>query len=209
MRLYDGDTFEHLGLTFRVHLPYDDASDPPWERSDGHGPVRQVFTSHSSHVDKRPGERPMHSNRHATWLYDWQEASRLARVDGWGLGPKDSAELERRLGRPAKPGEIRQEAVRKDFEFLSGWLGDQWSYIGVCVELLDDDGEAVTDKYAAAIWGVESCAEEYIAELALEMAEQAANAEGKHPEQRRKAWHSALQEARQRRYWAQRDVMTV
>lgn len=35
--LYDGDTFEHSGYTFRVQFKRDDDTGPPWEECDGHG----------------------------------------------------------------------------------------------------------------------------------------------------------------------------
>ena len=102
-------TFEH---------DYD--ADAPWDQSDCHGPVRRVL-HHLGH-QKRPGERPLNKPGHNDYLYlyDWKEACRLARVDGWNTDPCDA------------PNRI-QRAVQADFDFLAGWVNDEWSYAIVTV----------------------------------------------------------------------------
>jgi hypothetical protein len=186
---------EAPGRRFRVHVVDDDTNEAPWERHDGHGPVRHVYSYHSR-PEKRPGERVMHSNRGDHWLYDWQAACKLAREDGWNAKPYDA------------PGQI-ERAVQADFDYLRRWLSDDWRYIGVCVELLDDEGEPVTERYDYALWGIESDADDYIGEVAKELAGECANAEGITTKQRRAAWLSALHELRESRHWAARDVLTT
>lgn len=193
-KLYDGDKFsipEAPGHEFRLRVMADDTSEAPWERCDGHGPVRCGSSS-----DKRPGERLLCSSHHSRWYYDWQAACKLARKDGWNTKPYDA------------PNQI-ERAVQADFDYLRRWLNNDWCYIGVCVELLDEDGDPATDKYANAVWGIESESDEYIAEVAIEMANQCAESEGITLQQRSKAWRGALHEARERRYWASRDVATT
>jgi hypothetical protein len=152
------DIFEHEGKRFRVHIESDDNSDPPWERSDGHGPVRSINAYHrGDHPEKRPGERVLHKSGRTFWLYDWKEACRLARKDGWNAEPYDA------------PNRI-ERAVQADFDFLRGWLNDDWHYIGVCVTLVNDEDEDITDRYANALWGIESDARDYIETVAHELA---------------------------------------
>ncbi|QPZ53260.1 hypothetical protein AchV4_0053 [Achromobacter phage vB_AchrS_AchV4] len=169
----DGDTFEHKGRTFRVFIEYDDDGTPPWERADGHGPVSD-WTSR----DKRPGEWVLSSDRGSKRFYDAQEAARLARVDGWGLDDNERARLAAKLGREPKPGEVRAEAVRRDFEFLRRWCADQWHYVGVAVVHVPNgtDPDEVKRNYSYAVWGIESDADEYIVETASECADECAHA---------------------------------
>jgi hypothetical protein len=139
------------GLKFRVHIEQDDTNDAPWEREDGHGPVRCVRKRAEG---KRPGERILHENYPDIWLYDWQEASKIAKRDGWG----------------------GNDPVQADFDRLLRWLRSDWCYVGVCVEIIDADGDALTEKYDHALWGIESDCEDYIGEVARELAEQAGKA---------------------------------
>lgn len=148
MRTYlyhDGDTFERGGRTFKVDHPYDDSSDTPWERSDGHGPV-----SDWTRRDKRPGERILCRDGTSRRYYDWQEAARLARKE-WGC-------------------EDIHAALTADFKYLQDWCEGRWQYLGVAVTLLDADGnETRTEE---ALWGIESNAYDYLAETAHELADQ-------------------------------------
>ena len=152
MRLYDGDTFERGGVTFRVRLEDDDMQEAPWDRGDGHGPVRQIRSRDS----KAPGERILADDRFHYWVYDWQAACKLARKDGWNAAPFDA------------PHRI-ERAVQADFDYLRRWLTDDWCYIGVVVERLDDEGSTVADR---ALWGIESDAHDYISEVAAELADE-------------------------------------
>lgn len=180
--------------TFEVRIYDDDDSQRPWERSDGHGPVREI----RSRDEKRPGERIMTSGeRHAyVWAYDWQGAMQLAKRDGWGLGDKARAELARKLGRQPTPGEVRAESVRRDFEFLNGWVCDEWRYVGVVVMPIDPETDEPddSDEFTYALWGVKSCGD-YWREVARELADEACSELDK--------------EQRERDEWAARDVMTV
>lgn len=149
---YDGDTFERGGHTFKVDHPYDDSSDAPWERCDGHGPV-----SDWTRRDKRPGERILCTEGTSRRYYDWQAACKLARADGWNAEPYDA------------PNRI-ERAVTADFKFLQDWCEDRWQYVGVVVTLLDADGGKT--RAQESLWGIESIAYDYLAETAHELADQ-------------------------------------
>lgn len=148
-KLYDGDTFTYDGMSFRVNFPYDDMQRLPWEDCDCHGPVSE-WTRRA----KLPGELVLCGDNGYHRFYDFQGACRIAR-DVWGLPTKEKA----------------AEAARKDYEYLRRFCNDQWSYVGVVVTLLDDDGDALED-YTDSLWGIESDATEALEEVAHELAEQ-------------------------------------
>lgn len=159
--------FECDGRPFRAFVEEDEtnASTLPWKNADGHGVVTEW-----ERRDKRPGEWILCTDRHDKRFYDHAETMRIAKRDGWGLTPEHVAELGRKLGRTPTDGDIAAEAVRRDYEYLRGWCNDEWSYVGVCVCALDDEGEPIGDKYDHALWGVDSCSDDYIREIARELA---------------------------------------
>lgn len=199
----DSFEFDYLGFNFRAYVVADDDSRRPWEDCDGHGPVREVSKDYSGHIEKRPGERPLYigDRNEYSFAYDWQAAMREALRDEWGT----------KNGR--QPGETRRQyaarAVQADFDFLRGWCCDHWHYVGVCVARLDDDGEECQSPYHYALWGIESCAGDYLREVAAEQAHQCLSDADLLPEQRREAWRKALREARERKHWAARGALTV
>lgn len=74
------------GRIFRISIIADDTAGTPWENEDGHGPVSD-FTQRP----KRPGELYVSGifQRNRPWarFYDFQEACKIARRDGWGVSP--------------------------------------------------------------------------------------------------------------------------
>lgn len=162
--LSDGDTFELEGAECRVRFEYDDSHGAPWDECDGHGPV-----SEWAQRDKRPGELVLCQDRRSKRYYDQQEATVIAKRDGWGLGREEATKLTVQLGRAPTRNEIVAEAVRRDFEFLRSWCNDDWHYVGVVVELLDEDGEPT--KHHDSLWGIESNAGDYLCTVAHELAE--------------------------------------
>jgi len=140
---------DHPGLRFRVSIEGDYDHEAPWESESGHGPVRQALVA-----NKRPGERVLHKEWSTGWLYDWQAATKIAKRDGWG----------------------GDDPVQADFDRLRGWLTERWYYVGVCVEVIDENDRPLTDKYEHALWGIESDCDDFIEETAHELAEQAGKA---------------------------------
>lgn len=150
-------TFTRHGLTFRTTVEQDTDHGAPWEECDGHGPVTD-WTSR----DKMPGELVLNVDGRQRRYYDFAEACRIARRDGWDAPPYKTGTARQRAAR----------AARADFEYLRAWCNDDWSYVGVIVELLDDEGEPV-DR--ASLWGVESSDDAYIEEVAQELADELAS----------------------------------
>lgn len=70
-------------FTVKARIVRDEDSGPPWENCDGHGPVSEWRPKDS----KRPGEVVLHEYRGSCRFYDWQDAMKLAKRDGWGFLP--------------------------------------------------------------------------------------------------------------------------
>lgn len=171
-------TIEVGGFNFLIETLPDDSADLPWEQSDCHGPVRRARTgntfSYYAPVGKRPGERALYAEANSgALLYDWQEAIRIAKREGWGLSDERTAELAAQLGRKPTAREVRAESVRLDFKRLKDYCDDRWHYVDVRATLLDADGEAVEDV-RGYIGGVESdCEDSYFIEVGTDAAWQA------------------------------------
>lgn len=165
--LQNEDTFTHNGRTYLVYIEGDDDDTPPWEREEGHGVVTDWVTR-----DEYPGEWILARGRARRRYYDSKASRQIALRDGWGLIYEDMQRLTHQLGREPTPDDIADEAVRLDYEFLRGWCAGEWYYVGVFVALVGEDGEDLTNRYDAALWGIESNAHAYIEEVAHELAEQ-------------------------------------
>lgn len=162
MPLHDQATFEHNGHKFRVTFPHDDCGDTPWEREDGHGPVsdwkRHAFGM-GSKPPKAPGEMILIWDHGSYRTYDFQAAVKQAKAEGWDAAPYGGTR-----------GEKAHRAAMADFDRLRRWCDDQWSYVGVVVELLDDEGDAMGEE--ESLWGVESDAGDYLEKCARELADE-------------------------------------
>lgn len=191
-RYWDGDTFERHGREFRVEFPYDLSIDAPWEREDGHGPVSgwRYGDSCTGRPVKAPGERVLCTDRRSFRAYDFAGALKLAAKDGWGLGDEDRQKLAARLGREPTRREIQVQAVEQDFDRLRRWCANDWGYVGVIVT------DTATGQ-VESLWGIESDATDYLAEVAHELADEIA---------RRNDWTDETR--RERAEWAARDVLT-
>lgn len=82
--LYIGasECFTYEGQSFRVTVEHDADHDAPWDNEDGHGPVSEWTTR-----DKAPGELVLCEDGRSKRYYDFAEACRIARRDGWGFMP--------------------------------------------------------------------------------------------------------------------------
>jgi hypothetical protein len=70
------------GFTLTARIEPDHYHGTPWEECDGHGPVSEWTTR-----DKAPGELVLCEDRGSRRFYDYAEACRIARRDGWGFMP--------------------------------------------------------------------------------------------------------------------------
>lgn len=173
----------------------DDDNSPPWERSDGHGPVRFI----SDRESMESGETILYDcPRGGRYVYGLRDAIAQSIKEKWG---RPHGEHRERLARNLRKLPSKVSAIDADMHFLRGWCADDWCYIGVSVRIIGPDGEPVGDDYSHALWGVESFGD-YREEVARDLASEILH-------ERRTAWRAALAEARKRAYWASRDVQTV
>lgn len=163
---FNSEIVEFDGCRVRIEYYYDHDADPPWDMSDGHGPVRRAKRLHNEHgSDKRPGERPLSQpdRNEAQYYYDWAAAIKLAKRDGWNAEPFDA------------PNRV-ERAVQSDFDFLSGWVNNDWCYVGVVCTVVDEDGDEVrcpNEPHTDSCWGFETYKDYHLTagrELADELA---------------------------------------
>lgn len=151
MTPFNTEIIEFDDCRVRIDYHHELYSEPPWERSEGHGPVRKsTIPNFSSSNDKRPGERPMNRacRNEYQYYYDWAAACKLARKDGWNAPPYDA------------PNRV-ERAVQADFDFLSGWVNDEWHYAGVICTVVDEEGDVVKGpdgRYEDDCWGFDTAA---------------------------------------------------
>ena len=165
--MYAGEQFdfEHDGKQFRAFIERDDDSGTPWDREDGH-----VDASEWERRNKRPSEVIINDDRGSRRFACMRDAMAKATHEGWGLSDEHMQTLSEKLKRKPTKREVTAEAVRLDIERMRAWCNNEWEYVGVCVCLLDSDGEAIGNKYAAACWGIESDSDDYLREIARDMA---------------------------------------
>lgn len=194
------DEFELYGVRdfrigrfyFTVRGAYDNDTNPPWEDDciyDGVVSERRYYHG-GGRPEKAPRERIIHAYRGHAWIFDCKRFAEVA----------------------IKQGCTRQQAHEQAgpaFERLRLWLTDQWYYIGLIVRMYDTDPEEDSEAEPIAedsIWRIESDQTDYLRETANDMAQGMYREECK---RRAEAWRAALREARERRYWARRGVLTA
>lgn len=122
-------TATHGRFTLTATIEADEFHGAPWEEYDGHGPVTLWETR-----AKRPGELILNGDRHGYCrFYDFAEACRIARRDGWGTADG------RQPGESARAYAAR--AARADFDVLRAWCNDDWHYVTLTVTAAIDDVE--------------------------------------------------------------------
>lgn len=167
----DGDEFERSGHTFRVAIHRDSDHGAPWDEEDGHGPVSDWRRpGYTGHAPKAPGERELCNDRDSARFYDFAEAIKIAKRDGWGMSDIARTQFVERNGREPTAGEVAVWAVEQDFDCLRRWCNDDWHYIGIVVERIGADGEPTGER--ESLWGIASDDDAYITEVAHDLADE-------------------------------------
>jgi hypothetical protein len=155
----DGDAIacEVDGFTCIATVYWDDDSSPPWRREDGHGPVSDWTTR-----AKEPGERVLNQAHNSKWYYDFAEAVKIARRDGWDAEPVGTGTT----------GQKAERAAEHDYKVLKAWCDNEWCYCGVAV-VVSRAGVKLTGEYNHALWSIEAnypgSDNAYLAEVANEL----------------------------------------
>lgn len=143
------------GRDYEVTIAGDYDHGAPWDEECGHGPVSD-WTGRA----KEPGELVLSQDHGRYCYYDFAEACRIAKRNGWS-----TAEIEARKARGEKiTAKEQAAAARADFERLRAWCDGRWYYVGVVVS--DEDG------HQDNLWGIECDAGDYLEEVARELAEE-------------------------------------
>lgn len=163
-----GDTFDYRGRSFTVHVNHDECMGAPWDEHDGHGPVRKSRQRDVYRCVKGPGERELWHERGDWLFYDWAEAIKIAKRDGWGMSREDQIKFAWKHWRCPTKGEIAASAVERDFDYLRRWANDQWHWVYVTVECDDE----LHGEQAESLGGLQSDDDAYIVDVAFELADQ-------------------------------------
>lgn len=139
----------HQGREMIVSYHYDYDHGDPWKEEDGHGPVSEWRDKKT----KRPGEMIVTTDRDQCRFYDFQEATKIAKRDGW-VDPQSP-----------KRKQLIREAVMRDYIRLCRWCNNQWYWMGVMVKDVETD-------VSASLWGIESDAGDYLNEVRDELCEE-------------------------------------
>lgn len=148
----DHTEFTEGTRTYAWRVVPDNTMGPPWLEHDGHGPVTDWVTRH-----KAPGEMVLSEDRGRSRFYDFAEACRIALRDGWDSPPFGQGTPRQRAAR----------AALADFHRLRAWCNDEWHWVGVEVAPVDAHGPDW--RRSVSLWGIESDADEYLAEVARDL----------------------------------------
>ena len=149
---YQTETREAHGHAWTVEWVADTNMGAPWKEHDGHGPVTDWESR-----GKRPGEMVLNSDRGYKRFYNFAEAVKMARAEGWNTPP---------YSWPSR-GAQAAAAAMADFERLRDWCNDGWHWCGVVVKLLDADGEET--GIDSSVWGIKSDGGDYFDEVIEEL----------------------------------------
>ncbi len=152
------ETIEHNGDKFTVQIFPDYNHGAPWEEEDGHGPVSDWTTR-----NKTPGELILVQDGPHKKFYDFQEACKIARRDGWDSSPLNTGQETKR--------QQAAKAARANFEHLRRYAEGQWNYVGVIVEKICPCCNTPSGE-TQSLWGIESFADDYLDEVAQELVEE-------------------------------------
>ena len=168
--LYDGDTFTVRVHKFVFEAKHDESGRRPWEDYSIYDDVVSNWVTR----DKKPHERILTTVEKSKRFFNVKKYLNLAKSHG--CTKKQAA-----------------DQLETSFKHLQDWCNDHWHYIGVCVTLLDDEGDRTNTT--ESLWGVEDSDQAYIEKIARELAVGIAQVVDK--------------EALERTYWANRDVITI
>ena len=147
----------HNGKRYEVTIEPDCDHGAPWEE-DGHGPVSDWTTR-----DKLPGEVIISQDGRSRRYYDFAEACKIARVEGWDAAPYNTGQETKR--------QQAAKSARADMERMRQWCNDYWSYVGVIVTAECTCCDEFTGE-SASLWGIESDCSDYLDEVTRELIEE-------------------------------------
>lgn len=154
MKAYQQYEIEHAGRAFMVKIYEDTDMGMPWDEHDGHGIVTDW-----ERRPKMPGEMILCEDGRSRRFYDFAASCKRALADGWDCPPYGQGTPRQRAAR----------AAMNDFLRLRDFCQGGWHWCGIEVIPIDEDGGESAD-ISASLWGIESDSDEYMRELAFELA---------------------------------------
>lgn len=152
-----------------------------------------------SKVIRRPkaGEKPVYDSGNGLYKY------RADQIETVTIPGRDPA-------KPLTAGEIRAEAVRRDFDYLRGWANDQWHWQWIKVEMLDEEGESTDIE--DSLGGVEDSDDEYLFDTVEELMDNCIRQKQRDLQEKADSEISesidAAIESHEAAYWAARGIQT-
>lgn len=151
------------GHTLRAKLEYDEGHEAPWIEYHCLAKPESLGRRYRASYDERlvDGELSGHvrmDTRHETFYYPFADALARARAE--------QREYAGKIGR----AEIESRAistVQSERKFFARYLREDWAYVGVVVELVNDDEDVIASE---SLWGIESDADEHLTETANDLA---------------------------------------
>lgn len=128
------------GWKLLFKLVHDEDYGPPWKECDGHGEVECTRRT----LENWERDWVLRWDGYDKLVYDYKASLEIAKRDGWGCG------------RP-------EDAVKADFDYLYGYCNDDWWYVGIIVQLYDEDGLLIDED---SCWGFETSSMSYLFEEA-------------------------------------------
>lgn len=144
---YDEEQDNRLpnGWYWKVKFEHDSDHERPEEWDDGRG-----ITS----WERRSLEKWEHGwvlvwDRYSPLLYDYKASLEKALKDGWDAPPYHTGTKLEQATR----------AVKQDYDYLRGYYNQDWWYVGMIVELYDEDDHLIDED---SCWGYESNCMDYL-----------------------------------------------
>lgn len=173
MDRYEHSQHEVNGRQYIAYTAYDDSAELPWDNDcQLDNVVSDWCYCRYGRPTKAPYERIINSDRGAYLAFDTRRYMAIAKEHGC----------------------TRQQAHEQclaAFERCRRFVDDQWHYIGVIVECLDEEGEVIGED---SIWGIESDCKEYISETIRDLIEDIG--------------YSLDREHKERSHWEKRGTIT-
>jgi len=135
--MIDSIKVEKCGYTFDVTIEQDCDTQAPWIEFE----VHWVVTS-KGRRDKKPSELKLGNDRY----YDFKLSMQKAMRESWSISEDLKLQLEFKKGGKLTKREIAHHAVMQDYQYLSDWCNDRWTFAGIIVKCGENE---------MSLWGVE------------------------------------------------------
>lgn len=114
----DSIAARHEGFLITAHIEADDDAQAPWNHEDGHGPV-----SDWTMRPMKSGEMILHQIGPTCRYYDYAEACKIAKRDGWSFAP-NHIEIESGANGLHRAKALYTDELNESVTMVSNWYMD-------------------------------------------------------------------------------------